>query len=198
MRQSQKGNTKEDALFVQKEKKGLEGLFGRFLKPVGNFPLASRSIRFAYDVLVVPRYRIEAYIAIVDTSDGKIKILGQEPWDGRGKVTILGGGFKPSDGTPENAAVREVQEEAGLVVDPGKLAPVAYFVWGKSIVFLFVVLWSEVEGEPQPGVESLSLPWVDGSTDALKQVTFQTSLAARLFQEAVTHARANLGQAKGP
>ena len=81
---------------------------------------------------------------------------------GNGKVVAPGGKLEPGE-EPRDAAVREIREETGLVVDPEQLSLVAVIAyefptkqsWSQRS---FVFTAEEVEGEPSDSAE-LAARW---------------------------------------
>ncbi|MFF4816708.1 NUDIX domain-containing protein [Kitasatospora sp. NPDC001309] len=71
-----------------------------------------------------PRIRAKARALFTD-GDGRVLLVRLRPWDGpRGRVpywTLPGGGVEADRETPRTAAGREIREELGWEVEPGRL-----------------------------------------------------------------------------
>jgi len=109
---------------------------------------------------------IDATICFL-VKDGKILLAEKADKIGKGCWNGYGGGIENGE-TPEQSAVRELEEEAGVIADRGSMEKVAIVDFhntksdGKSFVCrCHVYLIKKWSGEPRETIEMLRPTWFD-------------------------------------
>lgn len=113
-------------------------------------------------------------LAIIER-DGTFLFVEESKERAKGKFALPGGGIEHGE-SPEEAVVREVQEETGLVVEVDRLLAVCYRYKvepdGKpNVAFLYAC--SVTGGEIRPSAEHPSITWL-----TLEQVAVLTAKEA--------------------
>jgi mutator protein MutT len=102
---------------------------------------------------------IEASVAVIE-KDGKILISKRLKKSPLGSCWEFPGGKLESGETPEECAVREVQEEVGIVVQPQKILDSLWYDYPHGQVHLHFVQCTWVSGEPQ-ALECEAVQWIE-------------------------------------
>lgn len=101
------------------------------------------------------------FVSVVVLDGDRVLLVQEEKPDVRGKWNLPGGALEQAE-APFDGAVREVQEETGLVIEPTGLLGI--YRDAKSFRIVFVAPRPS-DGEPMPGDEIMGVRWT--TIDAL-------------------------------
>lgn len=111
--------------------------------------------------------RIRCVGAIVHDEIGRLLLIRRRNEPGRGRWSLPGGRVEP-DETDIMAVIREVAEETGLTVTPGKIAGRVLLPApgppGGQVYDVVDYRCQRVSGTPRPGDDADRAAWIDRAT----------------------------------
>ena len=133
----------------------------------------------------MPDQRVPCVGAIITDSAGRLLLIqrGHEPEAGR--WSLPGGRIEPGE-SDEQALVREVREETGLQVTPGRLVGVVERPWPGGVLVIRDYAAQVIGGELAAGDDAADARWVSlpgfgglALTTGLKEVLYAWGVAGR-------------------
>lgn len=104
--------------------------------------------------------KIRCVGALVYDAQGRLLLVQRANDPGRGRWSLPGGKVEPGE-TDAEAVVRELLEETGLLVTPGRLVGVVSRPGPDGVFEIFDYLCQVTSGELTPGDDALDARWTD-------------------------------------